>query len=58
MASMTTSGDDSQKRKPAEPAQKVRGGIKLGLAEGMYELKADFDRKFDDMDAEIAELFG
>ena len=55
---MTTSGDDLEKRKPAEPAQKVHGGIKLGLAEGMYEFKADFDRKFDDMDAEVAELFG
>ena len=35
-----------------------KGGIKLGLANNRYKFKSDFDKAFDDMDAEVAELFG
>ena len=34
-----------------------RGGINLGIADGKYKFDEDFDRKFDDMDAEVAKLF-
>ncbi len=34
-----------------------RGGIKIGIADGKYALGPDFDKAFDDMDAEVAELF-
>ena len=34
-----------------------RGGIKLGLANNRYKFKGDFDKAFDNMDAEVAELF-
>lgn len=34
-----------------------KGGVKLGLAEGKYKFKSDFDDKFDAMDAEVSELF-
>ena len=33
------------------------GGIKIGIADGKYAFKSDFDKKFDEMDAEIAEMF-
>ena len=33
------------------------GGIKIGIADGKYAFKPDFDKKFDEMDAEIAEMF-
>jgi len=33
------------------------GGIKIGIADGKYEFKSDFDKKFDEMDAEIADMF-
>ena len=41
-------------------SQPVRqsGGIKIGLADGKYVFKLDFDKKFDEMDAEVAEMFG
>ena len=29
--------------------------IKIGIADGQYAFKPDFDNKFDEMDAEIAE---
>ena len=32
-------------------------GLRLGLADGKYGLAPDFDKKFDAMDAEIAEQF-
>lgn len=35
-----------------------QGGIKLGIADGRFKFKPDFDKKFDDMDAEVGELFG
>ena len=31
--------------------------IKIGVANGQYAFKPDFDKKFDEMDAEIAEEF-
>ena len=34
-----------------------RTGLRLGLADGKYGLAPDFDKKFDAMDAEIAEQF-
>ena len=36
---------------------KRSGGIKIGIADGKYAFKSDFDRKFDEMDAEIAGMF-
>lgn len=36
------------------PAQ---SGLRLGLADGKYDFAQDFDRKFDAMDSEIAEMF-
>ena len=33
------------------------GGIKVGIADGKYAFKSDFDKKFDEMDAEISEMF-
>ena len=33
------------------------GGIKIGIADGKYAFNSDFDKKFDEMDAEIAEMF-
>ena len=33
-----------------------RTGLRLGLADGKYGFAPDFDRRFDAMDAEIAEL--
>ncbi len=34
-----------------------QSGLRLGLADGKYDFAKDFDRKFDAMDAEIAEMF-
>lgn len=34
-----------------------QSGLRLGLADGKYGFSQDFDRKFDAMDSEIAELF-
>ncbi len=31
--------------------------VKIGIADGKYTFKPDFDKTFDDMDAEVAELF-
>ena len=41
-------------------SQPVRqsGGIKIGLSDGKYVFKLDFDKKFDEMEAEVAEMFG
>ena len=41
-------------------SQPVRrsGGIKIGIADGKYAFKPDFDKKFEEMDAEVAEMFG
>ena len=54
MSAKITTSVDAGERKSTETAHV---GIKIGLAEGKYEFKADFDKKFDDMDAEVAELF-
>lgn len=54
MSAKITASVDAGERKPTGAANR---GIKIGLAEGKYEFKADFDKKFDDMDAEVAELF-
>ena len=32
------------------------GGIKIGIADGKYAFKPDFDKKFGEMDAEMAEM--
>ena len=34
-----------------------RSGLRLGLADGKYAFKSDFDERFDAMDGEVAELF-
>ena len=34
------------------------GGIKIGLADRRFKFRGDFDTSFDNMDAEVAELFG
>ena len=34
------------------------GRIKIGIADGKYAFKPDFDKKFDEMNAEVAEMFG
>ena len=31
-------------------------GIKIGIADGKYSFKSDFDKKFDEMDADVAEM--
>ena len=31
--------------------------LRLGLADGKYAFKSDFDERFDAMDGEVAELF-
>ncbi len=54
MPFMKTESVEAGERKPTETAH---GGIKIGLANGRYEFSPDFDKKFDDMDAEVAELF-
>lgn len=54
---ITASADDGE-CKSAKTALVLRGGIKIGLAKGRYEFIPDFDNKFDDMDVEVAELFG
>jgi hypothetical protein len=54
MPFMKTESVEAGERKPTETAH---GGIKIGLANGRYEFSPDFDKKFDDMDAEAAELF-
>ena len=36
---------------------KRSGGIKIGIADGKYAFKTDFDKKFDEMDTEIAGMF-
>ena len=36
---------------------KRSSGIKIGIADGKYAFKPDFDKKFDEMDAEIAGMF-
>lgn len=33
-------------------------GIKIGITDGKYVFKPDFDKKFDEMDAEVAGMFG
>ena len=38
-------------------AEKKKGGLKLGIAEGKYKFPPNFDERFDAMDAEVAELF-
>ena len=48
MTAMITSRVDAEKKK---------GGLKLGIAEGKYKFPPDFDERFDAMDAEVAELF-
>ena len=32
------------------------GGIQIGIADGKYAFKPDFDKKFGEMDAEMAEM--
>ena len=39
----------------AEPPSS--SGLRLGCAEGKYQFAKDFDKKFDAMDSEIAEMF-
>ena len=34
-----------------------KGGVRIGIADGKYAFTPDFDKAFDDMDAEVAELF-
>lgn len=40
----------------AQP-QLSRSPLRLGLADGRYAFKSDFDERFDAMDAEAAEMF-
>ena len=54
MSAKITASVEAGECKSTETAH---GGIKIGLAEGRYEFSPDFDKKFDDMDAEVAELF-
>ena len=35
----------------------LAGPIQIGIADGQYALKPDFDKKFDDMDIEIVAEF-
>jgi hypothetical protein len=37
---------------------KRQAPVKIGIADGQYSFKLDFDKKFDGMDAEIAAEFG
>lgn len=37
---------------------KRQAPVKIGIADGQYSLKLDFDKRFDGMDAEIASEFG
>ena len=50
---MTASGHKAD----SQPERHV-GGIKIGITDGKYVFKPDFDKKFDEMDAEVAEVFG
>ena len=38
-------------------SQRRMGGVRIGIADGKYDFAPDFDKSFDDMDAEVAELF-
>ena len=57
MSSTITASVNAEESKPAETVHRPCGGIKIGLADGMYEFKKGFGKKFGDMDAEVAELF-
>ncbi len=46
----------SEHEMDSSPAKRS-GGIKIGIADGKYAFKPDFDKKFDEMDAEIAGMF-
>ena len=48
---MMTSGHEMD----SVPAKRS-GGIKIGIADGKYSFKSDFDKKFDEMDADVAEM--
>ena len=54
MTSMITARVDAEKRKKAE---RVFDRLHMGCAEEKYKFAKDFDKKFDAMDSEIAEMF-
>ena len=39
------------------PESSASSGLRLGCAEGKYKFANDFDKKFDAMDFEVAEMF-
>lgn len=46
-----------QKMSPTAPQDRARPIQRTGTGKGMVEFPADFDEHFDDLNAEIAELF-
>ena len=40
-----------------DPLPHATSGVKLGFADGKYNLPEDFDTAFDAMDADVADLF-
>lgn len=60
MTTMITARIDLQTRKTVgEVFSEVERteGIKIGIADGKYAFNSDFDKKFDEMDAEIEKMF-
>ena len=48
---------DLENRDGAQRSPSGKGGVKIGIADGRYGFKSDFDKRFDDMDSEVAEMF-
>ena len=60
MTTMITAKVDSQQRETEEKGfSEVERlvGIKTGIADDKYVFKSDFDKKFDEMDTDVAEMF-
>ena len=60
MTTMITARGDSPKHKTVEKVfseVERTEGIKIGIADGKYAFNSDFDKKFDEMDAEIENMF-
>lgn len=53
---MITARADAEKRKESVTIR--FRGVKTGIADGKYRFVSDFDKAFDDMDAEVSEMFG
>lgn len=49
---------ETQRLRAGNADEADSGGIKIGLADHRFKFKRDFDKAFDAMDSEVAELFG